>query len=448
METFLFCLVVSWLCVRGSVEDTIYAAKGKTSPRQAYRQKYGPSGAARVGRATASRLADRIENPRGPGPMRRYFHELWEDSLTSATENRRQRAERKHREAQGLTGDVPETPDGQDGGKERHRWYQWHRPTPKPEPEPGQATEPSPVHATAERLDTELDAHWPTVDADTDLDHTRFGPEAESQCPKCPGVIKPYEGANVSYDEGDGSAMVDTRCDRGCGISSAHYWRLTDEEYRREFGHDFDEDPEERFSHGMRVRHPHFGTGTVHIADPDDPNEDRIREVRWDDSIVADELDGVFGQLEILDDDPPGPGATAPAPTEPTPDIEEGVPASPDTDHDHGSVSLIRPLPEGAPQMSTPTAGEGSLADYIRYAQDMQQAATDMVASLETTAAGLATQEYGEDVTNPLQQAMEHANQIQALLAQAETKLHESEGVQEAYMAAMHTGSKESLLAG
>jgi hypothetical protein len=41
----------------------------------------------------------------------------------------------------------------------------------------------------------------------------------------------------------------------------------------------------------------------------------------------------------------------------------------------------------------------------------MQGAASEMVASLETTVASMTTQEYGERVTGPLQQAMGRADQ-------------------------------------
>lgn len=134
MDPFLFSLVVAWFIARGGVEDTLYAARGKPSPRAAYRAKYGPSGPARVGQALGDRLADRIANPRGPGPVRRYFGDLWADSLTSAGEHRRQA--RARREARKAGTEVPPRASWMPG---------WSWPGRKREEPP-----PEPVHATAE----------------------------------------------------------------------------------------------------------------------------------------------------------------------------------------------------------------------------------------------------------------------------------------------------------
>lgn len=66
--------------------------------------------------------------------------------------------------------------------------------------------------------------------------------EATSACACGTGTQRPVPGS-LHADEGDGAAMVGTACDNAdCGISSAHYWTPSDEEYRRHFGHGFGDD--------------------------------------------------------------------------------------------------------------------------------------------------------------------------------------------------------------
>ena len=70
--------------------------------------------------------------------------------------------------------------------------------------------------------------------------------EAWSRCsrPGCPGQFAPILDS-VSADEGDGSAMVDTECDRQCGMSSYHGWPLPDDQYRNVFNHEFGDYPDD-----------------------------------------------------------------------------------------------------------------------------------------------------------------------------------------------------------
>jgi hypothetical protein len=107
----------------------------------------------------------------------------------------------------------------------------------------------------------------------------------------------------------------------------------------------------------------------------------------------------------------PQPAAAPAAAT--TPFLERGElsarPETPVTLMDHRKDPRV-PTQQGD---SMTTAGEGSLSSYLDYTGDggMQGAASEMVASLETTVASMTTQEYGERVTGPLQQAMGRADQ-------------------------------------
>ncbi|MBV9922035.1 MAG: hypothetical protein JOY78_14440 [Pseudonocardia sp.] len=62
-------------------------------------------------------------------------------------------------------------------------------------------------------------------------------------CHHCGAPMHAGPRLYVSYDEGDGSAMVDTHCPT-CQIESYYAWAMSDEEYEREFGHPFGEIPE------------------------------------------------------------------------------------------------------------------------------------------------------------------------------------------------------------
>jgi hypothetical protein len=99
---WIFCLATAWV-IRNLAEDGYAAVRGRTSPRIARRQAAyelaqkhaATTGTPTVGQAVTGRIADRIANPRPPGPFRRYLSGLWEDSWEDAQERHEQRRERR-----------------------------------------------------------------------------------------------------------------------------------------------------------------------------------------------------------------------------------------------------------------------------------------------------------------------------------------------------------------
>ncbi|WP_219414159.1 hypothetical protein [Pseudonocardia nigra] len=99
---WIFCLATAWF-IRRAVEDGYAAVRGRTSPRIARRQaayelaqqQAAATGTPTIGQAATGRLANRIANPRPPGPFRRYLSGLWEDSWNDAEERREERRRRR-----------------------------------------------------------------------------------------------------------------------------------------------------------------------------------------------------------------------------------------------------------------------------------------------------------------------------------------------------------------
>lgn len=109
METLLLISLIVWGFTRYAGTELMATARGTDPPRVRERrerearaheramskraQRTGPS----IGEALASRIADRISNPRGakePGPARQAMGEWWGDSWGYATDRRRRRHER------------------------------------------------------------------------------------------------------------------------------------------------------------------------------------------------------------------------------------------------------------------------------------------------------------------------------------------------------------------
>lgn len=206
IETLLFCLVLSFLMVKGPTEDLMYAAKHEESPRQKARRERQTAGhlsaTDKLGHAVADRLAQRIATGPERAPMRRYLGDLWEDAWLAATENRREReawrlnggATAPEAGPLGAGTDIPDgvnateettAADGAGAGRARRRrfWPTWHRPTPASTPTHDDATrdggavpeDPTPTPKEdapddvidAEVVDDVIDAEFEVID-DTD----------------------------------------------------------------------------------------------------------------------------------------------------------------------------------------------------------------------------------------------------------------------------------------
>jgi hypothetical protein len=116
--------------------------------------------------------------------------------------------------------------------------------TTDPEPAPRPQDQPRSDQTSAA---TSTEPETPTADVQHEFGWVRtqyngvYIPlAAQRPCPRgeCDGLLTP-EG-EIHADEGDGAGMVNTVCNKGCGISSGHSWTFDDWEYQSIFGHAFD----------------------------------------------------------------------------------------------------------------------------------------------------------------------------------------------------------------
>ncbi len=77
---------------------------------------------------------------------------------------------------------------------------------------------------------------------DSHLEPDPYCPAGTRPCPGpgCGGTLVPIPDT-CHIDAGDGGAMVSTRCNRTCGMSSSHHWAATDAEYEAAIGYRFGE---------------------------------------------------------------------------------------------------------------------------------------------------------------------------------------------------------------
>lgn len=76
---------------------------------------------------------------------------------------------------------------------------------------------------------------WTPALGHVSMAHINSHPADAYRACDCGGTVEP-EGTTHA-DEGDGSAMVDTRCAGTCGLQGSHHWTLTEREYVLTFGH-------------------------------------------------------------------------------------------------------------------------------------------------------------------------------------------------------------------
>jgi hypothetical protein len=144
------------------------------------------------------------------------------------------------------------------------------------------------------------------------------------------------------------------------------------------------------------------------------------------------------------------------------PAVETDAPARVDnSDHtviDGEVVDTTAPIPVPSPLTltggstmtdiaDTATADTGTMNAAIAYADRMLGSVADSMTALDTTASGLERDNWTGDAVDGLREAIGHFTGIQSQLEAARTSLEEARPVQDAYTAAPHVGSRESVLA-
>ncbi|TKG61559.1 hypothetical protein [Prauserella endophytica] len=383
MDPLLFALLVGWFIARGTVEDTAYALRGKTSPRQQYRQKYGPTAGSKIARAAADRIADRIaQGPKDKPPprtkpkresrFRQWARDVGEDAKRSARQGVNDfsawRERRRTANDAGQAGDRTEPPGGVHGDHDtRRRWWQWHQPPP-PQPETDPEPEHGPVYATAERegptmLTAGTGGDIPDVPPGVEDTPTRRG-DGQPETDADRRFFDAREGGYTGWIDQDGHQVLDLDA-----------WMA-----------------EQKRAHSSEVMD----------AELVEPSHN-------------------IGYL-----DPPSAHSCA-------------------TDVRGSTQATATPIEEGTPQMSAPA--EHGLAAYQNYAQELQTACDNAVTSIEATVASMEADEFSGTAVDGFRQAAEQFEAAKAAVAESIAALEQSNTVKDAYLAAQHTGSREAVLA-
>ncbi len=270
MEILIACLVATYVVKNGAI-DAFYAARGKPSPRQVL--------ASQVLEHRAAKVAAKSARPARPAPFRDYLRQLWNDGWEEQAERHARRLEKRRvRRAERERGIQPR------GALRRYlrsvqddAWAAWDKRWDKAQERRRQRRLDGSAEALAATLiaraeadanaarsaDTEPDHPAPTLTRQSDAEQVPIEPRgpvdvvqipdrAASPCAECSGTLTPVLGT-VHVDEGNGSAMVDTRCG-SCGLQSYHSWVLSGAEYERVLGHHFDDGPAS--APGLATVHP------------------------------------------------------------------------------------------------------------------------------------------------------------------------------------------------
>jgi len=412
MEILIACLVATYVVKNGAI-DAFYAARGKPSPRQVL--------ASQVLEHRAAKVAAKSARPARPAPFRDYLRQLWNDGWEEQAERHARRLEKRRvRRAERERGIQPR------GALRRYlrsvqddAWAAWDKRWDKAQERRRQRRLDGSAEALAATLiaraeadanaarsaDTEPDHPAPTLTRQSDAEQVPIEPRgpvdvvqipdrAASPCAECSGTLTPVLGT-VHVDEGNGSAMVDTRCG-SCGLQSYHSWVLSGAEYERVLGHHFDdvdEAPECPVRPGMDFSC--YGTGG-----------------RGHEPISLDSVG-----------EPAGGPASAP-----------GL----------ATVHPLQSATQEGPEMAVTATGETTtLSQTLSTIQAWEASAQAAVASLETSIASLQAANVGPSVTGPLGQALEAFGQALAHFQGARAGLDPSVQIGDMYNSHPDAGDKE-----
>jgi hypothetical protein len=254
---WVLVMATLWL-VRMLAEEAWAAVRGQTSPRierrRAREKLAADCGKPTIGQALAFRVADRIAHPprrQWAVKLRGLLDEMWDDALAEARVRHQHAHEARLRAAETRRKGRPRPPRGNG----------WQARTgadaPTGEPRSGKSgplvleqcgrcgyayvAAPATIcdgcsHITG-TAPPQPDGPWVAASRRDDT------PPWDA-CDRCGNAMLAGRRLDVSYDEGDGGAMVDTWCPT-CNIHSYYGWPLSDAEFEAEFGYPFGERPDE-----------------------------------------------------------------------------------------------------------------------------------------------------------------------------------------------------------
>lgn len=372
------------------------------------------------------------------GPARVYFMNRVNDARRAARKNWEQRWDTMEKNAQErkfkapAPGDVvpgtvvsseedstPEQPARPQDDTTFQQPAQPARPQDQPGPAPETGTAPAASETPPPTEATEPADEAPAAPRHTgayawvytNYDGVHVPLDAERDCSKCDGKLTPVTGEDLYADEGDGFAMVNTVCNKGCGISSYHSWPLNDFEYQTIFGHAF----------GDR---------------PDDEDEDDEHDTT---EMVAEALHGV---------NPPG--------TAPSGQVAlDQAPVRPLNQHNRlawtpgpSGADFHHPTTEGNPEMTNAPIEVTGLNSAIANANTSAENCRNAANGIELTVAGLTAGGTTGPAIDYLNAARESLNTAADQLDASATELGTQTSVGDAYAATGgHAGSKEFVTA-
>lgn len=449
MDPVLFALLMGWFLARGTFEDAAYAVRGKPSPRQAYRQKYGPTATERITRAAADRIAQRIANgprekpiraPRRKTRARRWARNLWSDATRAARQGVHDfRAWRQTRTAPraGQPGGGTDTPHGVRG--ERRRWWQWPRPEPETPEDP-----PEPVQATAERIHPDNPAEdgvklldpgqdrtgqstatsgetGEVIDADVVDDSNVNAGQDDGPSAHWAGVFRRQAEEDEQNGHHDWAEMSRLDAAYAAGELSSDQWKQAKERVRLRIRQRLDAEKQRQNATSRRFD-----------GLPETEADRRFFDLResgytgWinQDGYPVDDPHTYIAQRHAGALEPSWAHTDVRGPLQGT--------ANPNTD-------------TGGMHMSAPA--EHGLAAYQTYTTEMQTSCQDAVTSIETTIASLQNDEFTGEAVEGLQEAMEHFQAAQQAIQKSAAALDRANTVKDAYLAEQGAGNKAALMA-
>lgn len=110
-------------------------------------------------------------------------------------------------------------------------------------------------------------------------------------------------------------------------------------------------------------------------------------------------------------------------------------------------VPVPLPLTVTGGSTMTDTQDTGTMNAAIAYAERMLGSVAESITALDVTASGLERDDWSGDAVDGLREAIGHFGGVQSQLEAARDSLHGARPVQDAYTAAPHVGSRESVLA-
>jgi hypothetical protein len=447
VETLVAIAIVCY-AVKALVADSAYAVRGQLPPRVRMRMKaiengvtrggqYGLSGYladlwhdawvdARNRRETKRASQTDTGTQRSPG-MRDFLARRWEEAWESAeAKHQERRAAKRAADADTEGNSLVDRPlgAGQNNGPSASAYRCPHcaAETLGPAAEPAEITV-SAAPATKGRRPAEYDLY----DGQPFTDSTGIPDDLESECGLngCEGTQRPIPG--TQHFDADGGAMVDTACDRNCGVQSARYWKWTDRPPAENEDHF---EPDEALDDAAN---PESGYSNCACRDCFD--------VTVSGDVTKPELCGLCEDAgcepndgDCQRDDAYGAGdRDSDNPQTPAPGLASVIPIRFTTEEE----------PEMGHTITTPPAEITGLTTAQQYAEGMKNAYQEAASGVELFTASLEGHGVSGEAVAAARRAAEMQQAAAAAWADAHAALDQQTGIREAYAAAPGAGTRE-----